>query len=301
MSMELRTGEVHDFGPGVRKKKSTPRKKMRCRVWTLRSSYGAPARWDIPTNSLSRRKRRFRSTNDDVDADMAANDQWIALVESWKSPKKMHECDINKDNRSKAQFSQATGSQSYEVFIENIGDKYKDQDPTALDLFKECHFSKKNGFKPAVQSVITEMENQLSTQIGSEGIEGGEGTEVGEGTGGEGTERGEGSEGSQQPELVNEVVHAVLSEKTKKNKFLQNVKIQIVQPTSREQNPQADLAAENVELRAIINTQQAKMEELSKEVLETKESRCRDREEMKKMQAEMNAKLELVLRQVRPS
>ncbi|CAN6272466.1 unnamed protein product [Urochloa humidicola] len=69
--------------------------------------------------------------------------QWIALVESWKSPKKMHECDINKDNRSKVQFPQATGSQSYEVFIENFGDKYKDEEPTALDLFKECHFSKK--------------------------------------------------------------------------------------------------------------------------------------------------------------
>ncbi|CAN6194821.1 unnamed protein product [Urochloa humidicola] len=134
------------------------------------------------------------------------------------------------------------------------------------------------------------MENQLSAQIGSEGTERGEGAE-----GGERTEGGEGTE------LVNEVVHAVLSEKTKKNKFLQNVKIQIVQPTSWEQNPQADLAAENAELRAVINTQQAKMEELSKEVLEIKEARRRDREEMNKMKAEMNAKLELVLRQVRRS
>ncbi|CAO2142187.1 unnamed protein product, partial [Urochloa humidicola] len=103
------------------------------------------------------------------------------------------------------------------------------------------------------------------------------------------------------PEVVNEVVHGVLSEKTKKNKFLQNVGIQIVKPASMEQNPQADLAAENAELRAIINTQHAQLVELSKEVQETKESRIRDREEMKKMQAEMNAKLELVLRQVRPS
>ncbi|CAO1948917.1 unnamed protein product [Urochloa humidicola] len=226
------------------------------------------------------------------------DEQWLALVESWKSPKTLHECDINKDNRSKVQFPQATGSQSYEVFIENIGDKYKDEEPTALDLFKECHFNQKNGFKPAVQSVITEMESQLSAQTGSEGTEGGEGTE-----------EGEGSEGSEQPKIVNEVVHGVLSEKTKKNRFLQNVGIQIVQPTSMEQNPQADLAAENAKLRAIINTQQAQLVELSKEVQETKESRIRDREEMKKMhaemnaklQAEMNAKLEVVLRQVRPS
>ncbi|PVH34308.1 hypothetical protein PAHAL_8G190900 [Panicum hallii] len=44
----------------------------------------------------------------------------------------------------------------------------------------------------------------------------------------------------------------------------------------------------------------AKMDELSKEVQETEESRSRDGEEMN-MQDEMNAKLELVLSQVRPS
>jgi hypothetical protein len=126
------------------------------------------------------------------------------------------------------------------------------------------------------------MENRLSAQTGSEG-----------------------TEGSEQHMSVNEVVHAVLSERTKKNKFLQNVGIQIVQPA--EQNPQADLAVENAELRAIINTQHSQLEELSKEVQETKEARSRDREEMKKMQdvmmkkmqAEMDAKLELVLSQVR--
>jgi cell division protein FtsB len=94
---------------------------------------------------------------------------------------------------------------------------------------------------------------------------------------------------------VNEVVHGVLSEKTKKNKFLQNVGILIVQPASIEQNSQEDLAAENAELRTIINAQHSQLEELSKEVQETKEARSRDKEEMKKMQTEMDAKLELVL------
>lgn len=117
----------------------------------------------------------------------------------------------------------------------------------------------------------------------------------------------EGTSGSEQHKVVNEVVHGVLSEKTKKNKFLQNVGIQIVQPASIEQNSQADLAAENAELRTIINTQHSQLEELSKEVQETKEARSRDKEEMKKMQdvimkkmqTEMDAKLELVLSQVR--
>ncbi|KAF8670436.1 hypothetical protein HU200_050665 [Digitaria exilis] len=158
--------------------------------------------------------------------------QWIALVESWKSPQKM-----------------------------------------------------------------TEMENELYAQTGPEGTKG---TEEGEGPlGGEGSE-GEENKGSKQPMFVNEVVHGVLSKKTKKNKFLQNVGIQIVQPASMEQNPPADLAAESAELRAVINTQHAQLEELSKELQEAKELRIKDREEMRKMRAEMNAQLELVLSQVRP-
>lgn len=43
------------------------------------------------------------------------------------------------------------------------GDKYKDREPTALDLFKECHFSKKNGFKPAVQEAI--VRHLLDTMV----------------------------------------------------------------------------------------------------------------------------------------
>lgn len=70
-------------------------------------------------------------------------------------------------------------------------------------------------------------------------------------------------------------------------------------PASIEQNPQEDLVADNAELRAIINTQHAQQEEFSTKVKETKESRSKDREEMKKMQAEMDTKLELVLSQVR--
>ena len=35
------------------------------------------------------------------------------------------------------------------------GDKYKDHDPDALDLFKECHYSKKKeGYTPTVQLAI---------------------------------------------------------------------------------------------------------------------------------------------------
>ncbi|CAO2207887.1 unnamed protein product [Urochloa humidicola] len=81
--------------------------------------------------------------------------QWIDLVESWKTPEKMEVCETNKDNRAKVQLHQTTGSQSYTVFVENIGDKYNDHEPDAFDLFKDCHYSKKmKGFTPAVQATI---------------------------------------------------------------------------------------------------------------------------------------------------
>ena len=35
------------------------------------------------------------------------------------------------------------------------GEKYKDEEPNAIDLFKECHYNnKKNGYTPQVQSAI---------------------------------------------------------------------------------------------------------------------------------------------------
>jgi hypothetical protein len=39
------------------------------------------------------------------------------------------------------------------------GDKYKGKEPTPLDIFKECHFSWKNGFSTAVKDAIV---SQLS-------------------------------------------------------------------------------------------------------------------------------------------
>ncbi|CAN6164282.1 unnamed protein product, partial [Urochloa humidicola] len=71
-----------------------------------------------------------------------SNDQWLDLVESWKTPKKMESCQKNKANRSNVKYPHATGSCSYEVLVENLGDKYLDEEPDALDLFKETHYSK---------------------------------------------------------------------------------------------------------------------------------------------------------------
>jgi hypothetical protein len=56
----------------------------------------------------------------------------------------------------------------------------------------------------------------------------------------------------------------------------------------------------NAELRLIVNTQSEKMNDLSQQVKETEAARIRDQEEMKKQQAELSAKLDLLLGQGRP-
>ncbi|TVU40488.1 hypothetical protein EJB05_13955, partial [Eragrostis curvula] len=62
------------------------------------------------------------------------DEQWNQLLEIWKDPKRWRH-----------------------------GDKYEDEDPNEFDLFKECHYSKKNkGYTPIVQAVIDEMEKKIS-------------------------------------------------------------------------------------------------------------------------------------------
>lgn len=197
------------------------------------------------------------------------DEQWNDLVELWKTPEKMNTCRRMKDNRANVKFHQTTGSRSYMVHVENLGDKYKDHDPDALDLFKECHYSKKKeGYTPAVQLAITEMENKQSTLVEGE-----------------------------QPKSATKVVADVLAENTKKNQFLQNVGIQAARPRSKVQNIEVQLEAEkrdNAELRE-------QMAVLSKKVQETEQARIKEQEEMKRKQAEMDAKLALVLSQIRPN
>jgi ACT domain-containing protein len=67
-------------------------------------------------------------------------------------------------------------------------------------------------------------------------------------------------------------------------------------------NIQKELEVEkraNVELRLIVNTQHEQMDDMSQQVQETEATRIRDQEEIKKQQAELNAKLESLLGQGR--
>jgi hypothetical protein len=63
-------------------------------------------------------------------------------------------------------------------------------------------------------------------------------------------------------------------------------------------NIQTELEVEkraNAELWSNVNTQREQMDDLSQQVKETESSRIIDQEEMKKQQAELNAKLEFLL------
>ncbi|XP_025796312.1 uncharacterized protein LOC112876422 isoform X2 [Panicum hallii] len=159
------------------------------------------------------------------------------------------------------------------------GDKYNDEEPDALDLFKECHYSKKKKFYSSnVQKAITQMENELSTPAECEG-----------------------------QMSVTKVVADVLAKNTRKNLFLQNVGIQNSCPRSSVRNIAPQLEAEkraNTDLRSVVNTQLEQLDVLSKQMQEREELRVREQEEMKKRQAEMEAdmkKLQLLLSKIQPS
>ncbi|CAD6204184.1 unnamed protein product [Miscanthus lutarioriparius] len=89
-----------------------------------------------------------------------------------------------------------------------------------------------------------------------------------------------------------QVVADVLAENTKKNQFLQNVRYQNARRISNEQS--AELEAEkktNAKLRV-------QVVDLSNKVQESEQARIIDREEMKRSQSEMEAKLNLLLSQI---
>jgi hypothetical protein len=61
---------------------------------------------------------------------------------------------------------------------------------------------------------------------------------------------------------------------------------------------QTELDAEkraNVDLQLIVNTQREQLNDMSQQVKESKAARIRDQEEMKKQQAELSAKVDLLL------
>ncbi|WVZ49375.1 hypothetical protein U9M48_000742 [Paspalum notatum var. saurae] len=154
---------------------------------------------DIPANQV-----RITSPIDTM-----TDEQWIKLVETWSTP------------RHKKQA------------------KYKDEPPTAIDLFKECHYSNKNGFTEPVKKAIVDME-----AIVAEAVEDG-----------------------QVPKTPDEAVFQVLP----KTKFLSNVGLQSVAPkrnaksAARVQELELELQAEKqgaLDLRGTLDEQQVELHAL---------------------------------------
>ncbi|XP_048574065.1 uncharacterized protein LOC125554596 [Triticum urartu] len=199
------------------------------------------------------------------------DEQWNELVESWKDPKKMGICEINKNNRAQVKFHQTTGARSYPVHCDNLGDKYKDKEPTALDLFKECHYSKKKkSYTDVVQVAITEMENKASQP----------------------------TEDGQESNSATEAVAEVLAKHTKKPRFLQHVGIQHVHARSSAEVPTEK--RDNVELRARVDTLTKMLKEFEEARIRQDEEHGNRDEESRKKQAAMDAKLDFLLSQLQP-
>ncbi|PVH47457.1 hypothetical protein PAHAL_4G067100 [Panicum hallii] len=195
--------------------------------------------------------------------------QWNALVEHWKNPKNVETADKNKINCSQVKFHQATGSRSFEVHLENLGDKYKDEEPNAFDLFKDFHYSKKKGYAPAVQSAINELENKLLESTDSQ---------------------------NEQP-AVNTILAEFLAEKTKNNQFLHNVGLAKVQRTAKAQQLEEQLAAEksaNAELQLLVSKQKEQLDVLAMKFQESEQARINDK-------AETDKKLEVLLSRLQSS
>ncbi|XP_020402816.1 uncharacterized protein [Zea mays] len=94
------------------------------------------------------------------------DDQWKLLVEMWSTSKHKDTCMKNKISREQVKFPQGTGSQSYIAKAYSLKqEKFKDTEPSAIDLFKEMHCSKKKGFSESVQKAIVDMESMAATPV----------------------------------------------------------------------------------------------------------------------------------------
>lgn len=89
------------------------------------------------------------------------DEQWRKLVDIWSSPEHKDKCAKNQLNREKLRFQQRTRSRSYiaQAYIVKQ-EKYKNSEPTAIELFEELHCSKTKGFSEPVKKAIEDMHAQ---------------------------------------------------------------------------------------------------------------------------------------------
>ncbi|KAJ1283986.1 hypothetical protein BS78_03G169800 [Paspalum vaginatum] len=185
---------------------------------------------DIPANQV-----RITSPIDTM-----TDEQWIKLVETWSTPRHKETCRKSKTSHQEVVYQQKIGSRCYIAHAHMAKQaKYKDEPPIAIDLFKECHYSKKNGFTEPINKAIADME-----AIVAEAVDG------------------------QVPKTPAEAISQVLP----KTKFLSNVGLQSVAPkrnaksAARVQELELELQAEKqgaLDLRGTLDEQQEQADEIA--------------------------------------
>ncbi|KAL6839513.1 hypothetical protein ACP4OV_030783 [Aristida adscensionis] len=175
-----------------------------------------------------------------------SDEHWRDLVSMWSDPKHLDWCMKNKENHEKVQLQQMTGSRCYIAHCHAVKqEKYKDVNPTALDLFKACHFSNKRGYSEPVKKAIADMEAKLA-ELPQDG---------------------------QEPKSPSKVVSEVLPN----SKFLTNMGIESAAPkrstkpavAARVQELETELESEkqgSARLQDKVDTQQEEMDDMKKKM-----------------------------------
>ncbi|WVZ90597.1 hypothetical protein U9M48_036882, partial [Paspalum notatum var. saurae] len=92
--------------------------------------------------------------------------KWKKLVDMWSGSEHKEKCIKYKGNREKVQFQQRTGSRCYIAQAHVVKQqKYKEAEPSAIDLFKDFHCSRITGFAEPVKKVIATMESILDEPV----------------------------------------------------------------------------------------------------------------------------------------
>ncbi|TVU10800.1 hypothetical protein EJB05_44349, partial [Eragrostis curvula] len=94
------------------------------------------------------------------------DNQWAELLKLWSSPQHMETGLANQRNREKVRMYQRTGSRCYIAQAHALRDKFKDAEPTAMDLFREFHSSRKTGsVSETVQKALDDMEAMMEEPL----------------------------------------------------------------------------------------------------------------------------------------
>uniref|UniRef100_J3KUT6 Uncharacterized protein n=1 Tax=Oryza brachyantha TaxID=4533 RepID=J3KUT6_ORYBR len=93
------------------------------------------------------------------------DEQWLQLVAKWSNPKNMQISEQNKKNRLNVRFHQATGSCSCVAHLHAYKEKNKVVELNAVDVFEDCHTSRRKGLSDAAKDAISSMKAIMEEPI----------------------------------------------------------------------------------------------------------------------------------------